>query len=54
MTLSSTTGGSGGTTTTVTTLDALTSAVTGDSKKIVIISGKFLHKHPDKYSSQVI
>lgn len=35
----STTGGSGGTTTTVTTLDALTSAVAGDAKKIVIISG---------------
>ncbi|KAG6883625.1 hypothetical protein C0992_008276 [Termitomyces sp. T32_za158] len=34
-----TTGGSGGPTTTVTTLDALTSAVSGDSKKIVIISG---------------
>ncbi|KAL0948891.1 hypothetical protein HGRIS_009007 [Hohenbuehelia grisea] len=34
-----TTGGSGGTTTTVTTLAALTSAVTGDAKKIVIISG---------------
>ena len=35
----STTGGSGGTTTTVTTLAALTSAVTGDAKKIVIVSG---------------
>ncbi|KAF8169813.1 pectate lyase [Pholiota molesta] len=35
----STTGGSGGTTTTVTTLDALTSAVSGASKKIVLISG---------------
>ncbi|KAG6915665.1 hypothetical protein DXG01_010495 [Tephrocybe rancida] len=34
-----TTGGSGGTTTTVTTLAALTAAVTGDAKKIVIISG---------------
>ncbi|KAK0236340.1 pectate lyase [Armillaria nabsnona] len=34
-----TTGGAGGTTTTVTTLDALTSAVSGDSAKIVIISG---------------
>ncbi|RDB20235.1 putative pectate lyase A [Hypsizygus marmoreus] len=34
-----TTGGSGGTTTTVTTLAALTSAVTGTAKKIVIISG---------------
>ncbi|KAJ7595073.1 polysaccharide lyase family 1 protein [Mycena floridula] len=34
-----TTGGSGGTTTTVTTLDALTAAVTGAGKKIVIISG---------------
>jgi pectate lyase len=34
-----TTGGSGGTTTTVTTLDALTTAVTGATKKIVIISG---------------
>jgi pectate lyase len=34
-----TTGGSGGTTTTVTTLDALTSAVAGANKKIVIISG---------------
>lgn len=34
-----TTGGSGGTQTTVTTLAALTSAVTGDAKKIVIISG---------------
>ncbi|KAH8831199.1 pectate lyase B [Flagelloscypha sp. PMI_526] len=32
-------GGSGGTTTTVTTLDALTSAVAGDTKKIVLISG---------------
>lgn len=38
--LISTSGGSGGTTTTVTTLSALTSAVSGDSKKIVIISGK--------------
>ncbi|KAF8894266.1 polysaccharide lyase family 1 protein [Mucidula mucida] len=36
---SGTTGGSGGTTTTVTTLDALTSAVTGSDKKIVVISG---------------
>ncbi|KAG7100188.1 hypothetical protein E1B28_001965 [Marasmius oreades] len=34
-----TSGGSGGTVTTVTTLAALTSAVTGDAKKIVIISG---------------
>ncbi|KAF9446803.1 polysaccharide lyase family 1 protein [Macrolepiota fuliginosa MF-IS2] len=34
-----TTGGSGGTQTTVTTLDALTSAVTGSAKKIVIVSG---------------
>ncbi|KAJ8502945.1 hypothetical protein ONZ45_g11304 [Pleurotus djamor] len=34
-----TTGGSGGPTTTVTTLDALTSAVAGDEKKVVIISG---------------
>ncbi|KAJ6513504.1 pectin lyase fold/virulence factor [Mycena vulgaris] len=34
-----TTGGSGGTTTTVTTLDALTAAVTGNTKKIVLISG---------------
>uniref|UniRef100_A0A0W0EVN6 Putative polysaccharide lyase family 1 protein n=1 Tax=Moniliophthora roreri TaxID=221103 RepID=A0A0W0EVN6_MONRR len=34
-----TTGGSGGTQTTVTTLSALTSAVSGDAKKIVIISG---------------
>ncbi|TFK33684.1 pectate lyase B [Crucibulum laeve] len=34
-----TSGGSGGTTTTVTTLAALTSALTGTSKKIVIISG---------------
>jgi len=34
-----TTGGSGGTQTTVTTLDALTAAVTGDAKKVVIISG---------------
>ncbi|KAJ8518905.1 hypothetical protein ONZ45_g4073 [Pleurotus djamor] len=34
-----TTGGSGGPTTTVTTLAALTSAVAGDAKKIVIISG---------------
>ncbi|KAK0500016.1 pectate lyase [Armillaria luteobubalina] len=34
-----TTGGAGGTTTTVTTLAALTSAVSGDSAKIVIISG---------------
>ncbi|KAH0586810.1 hypothetical protein H2248_005658 [Termitomyces sp. 'cryptogamus'] len=34
-----TTGGSGGPTTTVTTLDALTSAVSGNAKKIVIISG---------------
>ncbi|KAF9048260.1 polysaccharide lyase family 1 protein [Hymenopellis radicata] len=34
-----TTGGSGGTTTTVTTLSALTSAVSGTAKKIVIISG---------------
>ncbi|KAK0191711.1 polysaccharide lyase family 1 protein [Armillaria mellea] len=34
-----TTGGTGGTTTTVTTLAALTSAVSGDSAKIVIISG---------------
>lgn len=34
-----TTGGSGGTVTTVTTLAALTSAVTGTAKKIVIISG---------------
>ncbi|KAK0455658.1 uncharacterized protein EV420DRAFT_1765319, partial [Desarmillaria tabescens] len=33
-----TTGGAGGTTTTVTTLAALTSAVPGDSAKIVIIS----------------
>lgn len=32
-------GGSGGATTTVTSLDALTSAVAGDAKKIVIISG---------------
>ncbi|KAK0223645.1 pectate lyase [Armillaria fumosa] len=32
-------GGAGGTTTTVTTLDALTSAVSGDSAKVVIISG---------------
>lgn len=34
-----TSGGSGGTQTTVTTLAALTSAVSGDAKKIVIISG---------------
>jgi pectate lyase len=34
-----TSGGSGGTTTTVSTLAALTSAVAGDSKKIVIVSG---------------
>ncbi|KAF8994588.1 pectate lyase B [Cyathus striatus] len=34
-----TTGGSGGTTTTVTTLAALTSAVAGNAKKTVIISG---------------
>nr|ADV30324.1 pectate lyase [Leucoagaricus gongylophorus] len=34
-----TTGGSGGTQTTVTTLDALTAAVQGNDKKIVIISG---------------
>ncbi|GLB33186.1 putative pectate lyase [Lyophyllum shimeji] len=34
-----TTGGSGGTVTTVSTLDALTAAVTGTAKKIVIISG---------------
>ncbi|EEB97444.1 hypothetical protein MPER_03237, partial [Moniliophthora perniciosa FA553] len=34
-----TTGGSGGTQTTVSTLDALTSAVSGDAKKIVLISG---------------
>ncbi|KAG6836910.1 hypothetical protein H0H93_001276 [Arthromyces matolae] len=34
-----TTGGSGGPVTTVTTLDALTAAVTGTSKKVVIISG---------------
>ncbi|KAJ8088784.1 hypothetical protein PM082_014030 [Marasmius tenuissimus] len=34
-----TTGGSGGTVTTVTTLAALQSAVAGDAKKIVIISG---------------
>jgi pectate lyase len=34
-----TTGGSGGTTTTVTTLDALTAAVAGTAKKIVLISG---------------
>ncbi|KAF9257197.1 polysaccharide lyase family 1 protein, partial [Marasmius fiardii PR-910] len=34
-----TTGGSGGPVTTVTTLDALTSAVAGSNKKIVIISG---------------
>lgn len=33
------TGGQGGKSTTVTTLDALRSAVTGDSPKIVIISG---------------
>lgn len=37
-----TTGGSGGTQTTVTTLDALTAAVTGDAKKVVIISGMLL------------
>jgi len=36
-----TTGGSGGTTTTVTTLAALTSALAGDAKKIVIISGSY-------------
>ncbi|KAJ7342627.1 pectate lyase [Mycena albidolilacea] len=34
-----TTGGSGGPTTTVTTLAALTSAVLGDAKKIILISG---------------
>ncbi|KAF8320456.1 pectin lyase-like protein, partial [Clavulina sp. PMI_390] len=34
-----TTGGKGGPTTTVTTLDALTSAVTGDTAAIVVISG---------------
>ncbi|KAL0577832.1 hypothetical protein V5O48_004160 [Marasmius crinis-equi] len=34
-----TSGGAGGTVTTVTTLAALTSAVTGDAKKVVIISG---------------
>ncbi|CAK5283351.1 unnamed protein product [Mycena citricolor] len=34
-----TTGGSGGPTTTVTTLDALTTALTGSAKKIVLISG---------------
>ncbi|KAF9495953.1 pectate lyase [Pleurotus eryngii] len=34
-----TTGGAGGPTTTVSTLDALTSAVAGDAKKTVIISG---------------
>ncbi|KAJ6596750.1 pectate lyase B [Mycena sp. CBHHK59/15] len=34
-----TSGGSGGTVTTVTTLAALTAAVTGDAKKIVLISG---------------
>lgn len=37
-----TTGGSGGTQTTVTTLAALTSAVSGDAKKIVIISGMLI------------
>lgn len=36
---SSTTGGKGGATTTVTTIDALTSAVTGDTAAIVYISG---------------
>lgn len=35
-----TSGGSGGTQTTVTTLDQLTNAVSGDSKKIVLISGR--------------
>jgi pectate lyase len=35
----STTGGSGGATVTVTTLAALTSAVLGDAKKIVVVSG---------------
>ena len=39
--ITSTTGGHGGPTTTVTTLSALTSAVAGDSPKIVIISGKY-------------
>lgn len=34
-----TTGGSGGATVTVTTLDALTSAVAGDTAAIVLISG---------------
>lgn len=38
----STTGGSGGTQTTVTTLAQLTAAVTGDAKKIVLISGMCL------------
>ncbi|THH04606.1 hypothetical protein EW146_g10136 [Bondarzewia mesenterica] len=37
--LAGTTGGSGGTTTRVSTLAALTTAVSGDSKKIVIIDG---------------
>jgi pectate lyase len=36
-----TTGGSGGTQTTVSTLDALTAAVTGSGKKIVLISGTY-------------
>ncbi|XP_006457584.1 hypothetical protein AGABI2DRAFT_139877 [Agaricus bisporus var. bisporus H97] len=35
-----TSGGSGGSQTTVTTLDQLTNAVSGDSKKIVLISGR--------------
>ncbi|EKM76092.1 hypothetical protein AGABI1DRAFT_87431 [Agaricus bisporus var. burnettii JB137-S8] len=35
-----TSGGSGGSQTTVTTLDQLTSAVSGDSRKIVLISGR--------------
>jgi pectate lyase len=39
MTMSSTTGGKGGPSVTVTTLDALTSAVTGNTAAIVYISG---------------
>ncbi|KAK0455712.1 pectate lyase [Desarmillaria tabescens] len=46
-----TTGGRGGPTTTVTTLDALTSAVTGNSPKIVIISGKHTFPSTERTNS---
>lgn len=49
-----TTGGSGGPVTTVTTLDDLTSAVTGNSSKIVVIEGRWVQQTPEMSSSAIV